>query len=303
MKLADVRGEVKLNEPLSSHTSFRIGGPVDALVYPADKQDVIVLLKEIKNRGLNYFFLGGGTNLLVRDGGFRGVAINLARIASISLDREYRSVGGTFAVLHVQAGAPLQRLLNFSVENGLTGLEFATGIPGTVGGAVCMNAGTADGELGDVTDSVTLISPDGRLLTKNSEEMGFGYRTAKIPGGHVVLEATITLRRGTEEKIKNRVKELMDKRKQHQPWGMPSAGSVFKNPQDVAAGQLIESSGLKGKTVGGAQISEKHANFIVNLGSAKAADVLALMEMVKEKVLAVHNVRLEPEIKIIGEDA
>ncbi len=303
MKFTDLRGEVKLNEPLSSHTSFRIGGPVDALVYPADKQDVIVLLREIKNRGLNYFFLGGGTNLLVRDGGFRGVAISLARLASISLDREYRSVGGTFAVLHVQAGAPLQRLLNFSVENGLTGLEFATGIPGTVGGAVCMNAGTADGELGDVTDSVTLISPDGRLLTKNSEEMGFGYRTAKIPGGHVVLEATITLRRGTEEKIKNRVKELMDKRKQHQPWGMPSAGSVFKNPQDVAAGQLIESSGLKGKTVGGAQISEKHANFIVNLGSAKAADVLALMEMVKEKVLAVHNVRLEPEIKIIGEDA
>jgi UDP-N-acetylmuramate dehydrogenase len=303
MKFADLRGEVKLNEPLSSHTSFRIGGPVDALVYPADKQDVIVLLREIKNRGLNYFFLGGGTNLLVRDGGFRGVAISLARMTSISLDREYRSVGGTFAVLHVQAGAPLQRLLNFSVENGLTGLEFATGIPGTVGGAVCMNAGTADGELGDVTDSVTLISPDGRLITKSSEEMGFGYRTAKIPGGHVVLEATITLRRGTEEKIKNRVKELMDKRKQHQPWGMPSAGSVFKNPQDVAAGQLIESSGLKGKTVGGAQISEKHANFIVNLGSAKAADVLALMEMMKEKVLEVHNVRLEPEIKIIGEDA
>ncbi len=302
MKFADLRGEVKLNEPLSSHTSFRIGGPVDALVYPADKQDVIVLLKEIKNRGLNYFFLGGGTNLLVRDGGFRGVAISLARLASISLDREYRSVGGTFAVLHVQAGAPLQRLLNFSVENGLTGLEFATGIPGTVGGAVCMNAGTADGELGDITDSVTLISPDGRLITKSSEEMGFGYRTAKIPGGHLVLEATITLRRGTEEKIKNRVKELMDKRKQHQPWGMPSAGSVFKNPQDVAAGQLIESSGLKGRTVGGAQISEKHANFIVNLGSAKAADVLALMEMVKEKVLEVHNVRLEPEIKIIGED-
>jgi UDP-N-acetylmuramate dehydrogenase len=292
-----------LNEPLSSHTSFRIGGPADALVYPVDKQDVIVLLKEIKIRGLNYFFLGGGTNLLVRDGGFRGVAISLARMASISLDREFRSVGGTFAVLHVQAGAPLQRLLNFSVENGLTGLEFATGIPGTVGGAVCMNAGTADGELGDIADSVTLISPDGRLITKSSEEMGFGYRTAKIPGGHLVLEATITLRRDTEEKIKNRVKELMDKRKQHQPWGMPSAGSVFKNPQDVAAGQLIESSGLKGKTVGGAQISEKHANFIVNLGSAKAADVLALMEMVKEKVLEVHNVRLEPEIKIIGEDA
>lgn len=303
MKFADLRGEVKLNEPLSSHTSFRIGGPVDALVYPADKQDVIALLKEIKNRGLNYFFLGGGTNLLVRDGGFRGVAISLARMASISLDREFRSVGGTFAVLHVQAGAPLSRLLNFSVENGLTGLEFATGIPGTVGGAVCMNAGTADGELGDITDSVTLISPDGRLVTKGSEEMGFGYRTAKIPGGHLVLEATITLRRGTEEKIKTRVKELMDRRKQHQPWGMPSAGSVFKNPQDVAAGQLIESSGLKGKTVGGAQISEKHANFIVNLGSAKAADVLALMEMVKEKVLEVHNVRLEPEIKIIGEDA
>ena len=302
MKFTNLRGEVKLQEPMSGHTSFRIGGTADALVSPVDRQDLVALLQEIRDQRLPCVVLGGGTNLLVRDGGFRGVAISLNKMASIEIAREYRSLGGSFSVITVEAGAMLARLLSFSVERGLTGLEFATGIPGTVGGAVCMNAGTAQGEMGDIIDTVTLVSPAGEQILRHREEMGFGYRTANVPADHVVLDAKIILRYGDAGKIKARVKEIMAQRKERQPWGLPNAGSVFKNPLDESAGTLIESAGLKGLTVGGAQVSEKHANFIVNRGNAKAADVLQLMELIKEKVLDMHRVRLEPEIKIIGED-
>lgn len=302
MEFANIRGEVKLNELLSRHTSFRIGGPADMFVSPSDRDDLITLLRYIKQKGLVRFILGGGTNLLVRDGGFRGVVINVQRMNAIRIEREYHAVGGTFVVVYAEAGAPLSKLLSFAAEEGLTGIEFCVGIPGTIGGALCMNAGTADGEIGDIIDSVTMISPEGEVVTKGREQMEFGYRTACIPAEHVIIDAKCVLRRGDKTKIMARVKELMEKRKQRQPWGQPSAGSVFKNPQDEAAGRLIESAGLKGKTVGGAQVSDRHANFIVNTGNARAADVLALMEIIKNAVLEYRGVRLEPEIKIIGED-
>jgi UDP-N-acetylmuramate dehydrogenase len=302
MKFANLRGEVKLQEPMSGHTSYRIGGIADALVAPVDRQDLIMLLQEIRDQRLPFVVLGGGTNLLVRDGGFRGVVISLKRMTAIEISREYRSLGGSFSVIHVEAGALLARLLSFSEKRGLTGLEFATGIPGTVGGAVCMNAGTTQGEMGDIIETVTLVSPSGEQILRHREEMGFGYRTANVPADHVVLDAKVILRHGDAGKIKARVKQIMAQRKERQPWGLPNAGSVFKNPLDESAGRLIESAGLKGLTVGGAQVSEKHANFIVNLGNATAADVLQLMELIKEKVLDMHRIRLEPEIKIIGED-
>jgi len=302
MEIANIKGEVRQNEPLSRHTSFGIGGPADFLAYPADRDDLMALLSSIIKQGANYIVIGGGTNLLVRDGGFRGVVICLQRLNTIRIEREYRSVGGSFSVVYIEAGALLAKLLSFAAEQGLTGLEFAAGIPGTVGGAICMNAGTAAGEIGDVVDSVTLISPNGIFVTRGREEIGFGYRTSNIPAGHVVYDTKIILRRGDRERIKARVMEMQETRKQRQPWGFPSAGSVFKNPQEQAAGKLIEEANLKGKKVGDAQISDKHANFIVNLGNAKAKDVVALMEIVKQTVLDVHGVRLEPEIKIIGED-
>jgi len=205
-------------------------------------------------------------------------------------------------VISAEAGAPLPRLHVFATEQGLSGLEFAAGIPGTVGGAVTMNAGTAAGEMGDVIETVTLMSPVGEFLTRGREEMGFGYRSSNIPDGHVVIDCRVILRHDSREKIKARVKELHDKRKQGQPQGLANAGSVFKNPHDVSAGKLIETAKLKGKRIGDAQVSEKHANFIVNLGKATAKDVLALMELVKQAVLDAHGVRLEPEIKIVGED-
>ncbi|MDH4163289.1 MAG: UDP-N-acetylmuramate dehydrogenase [Nitrospirota bacterium] len=302
MNFTNLRGEVRLQEPMSRHTSYQIGGPADAFVVPADRGDLLALMAEIRERNLRFLVLGGGTNLLVRDGGFRGVVVSLRNMAAISITREYRSVGGSYAVLSAEAGASLARLMNFSVEHELTGLEFAAGIPGTVGGALCMNAGTSRGEIGDVTDAVTLLTPSGDLVLRHHDEMGFGYRTANVPPGQVIVEAKLILRKGERERIKERISELMAGRKERQPWGLPNAGSVFKNPLDEAAGKLIEQAGLKGFAVGRAQISEKHGNFIVNLGGATAADVLKLMEVVKERVLEMHQVRLEPEIKIIGED-
>jgi UDP-N-acetylmuramate dehydrogenase len=302
MDIQNLKGEIRQNESLSLHTSFGIGGPADILAYPADRDDLILLLREIRKRGLKYFIMGSGTNLLVKDKGFRGAVICLKRMTAIKILREYRSIGGAFAVVSAEAGALLAKLLSFSVEEGLTGLEFSAGIPGTVGGAVCMNAGTAAGEMGDVVESVTMLLPDGVLVTRGRDEMGFGYRASSVPEGHLVLEASAVLRREDKGRIAARLKDLMDRRKQSQPVGLPSAGSVFKNPQEESAGKLIEQAGLKGKTVGGAQVSEKHANFIVNRGKATASDVLKLMEIVTQKVLEVHGVRLEPEIKIIGED-
>jgi len=302
MELANFKGEIKKNEPLSRHTSYGIGGPVDMLAYPEDRDDLVALLAEIKKRKWPHLILGGGTNLLVRDGGYRGVMINLKRMAEIRTEREYRSVGGTFTVVHADAGASLAKLLTYSIEQGLTGLEFTAGIPGTVGGAICMNAGTAMGEIGDIVESVTLLREDGTEVKRTREEMAFSYRVSSIPPGHLVLAVRLVLRHDDKSSVKNRVKELMDKRKEYQPWGMPSAGSVFKNPMEESAGKLIETAGLKGRKVGDAQVSEKHANFIVNLGKATAKDVLTLMEIVKQTVLDVHGVRLEPEIKILGDD-
>jgi UDP-N-acetylmuramate dehydrogenase len=165
-----------------------------------------------------------------------------------------------------------------------------------------MNAGTALGEIGDIVESVLLLSPDGELVTRGRDEMGFGYRRADVPTGHTVVDVRVVLRRDDKERIKAKVAELMAARKEHQPWGVPNAGSIFKNPHEESAGRLIDRAKLKGRRVGGAQVSEKHANFIVNTGKATAADVLALMEIVQKTVLEVHGVRLEPEIRIVGEE-
>jgi len=302
MEITNCKGEIRKNELMSKHTSFAIGGPADILASPVDRDDLVMLLKEIRQQGAPYYILGSGTNLLVKDGGFRGVMISLKRMHAIRIEREYRSIGGSYVAVQAEAGAPLTTLLAFSLEKGFTGLEFAAGIPGTIGGAICMNAGTGGGAIGDIIESVSLLSPEGTVVKKSREEMKFGYRTSSIPAGHLVLDASVILRRDDAEKIKKKVKELIDTRKQRQPWGLPNAGSMFKNPQEESAGRLIETAGLKGRTIGNAQVSDKHANFIVNTGKATAADVLQLMEIVKQAVLEVHGVRLEPEIKVIGEE-
>ena len=302
MERANIRGELRQHELLSRHTSFAIGGPADTLAYPVDLDDLVALLNAARAQQLNSIVLGGGTNVLALDKGFRGVVISLQRLDAIRIEREYRSLGGIYAIVYAEAGAGLAKAVSFATNEALTGLEFATGIPGTIGGALCMNAGTTEGEMEGIVNAVNLLSPEGELITRTREEMGFGYRIANIPAGHVVVSALLLLRHDEKNKIAARVKALMDTRKSRQPWGMPNAGSVFKNPLDESAGKLIEAAGLKGRAVGGAQVSAKHANFIVNTGKATAADVLALMEIVKQAVLDVHGVRLEPEIKIVGEE-
>lgn len=302
MNLPGFRGEIRLNEPLSAHTSYRIGGPADLLAIPADREDLVVLLRELGERQLDFFVLGGGTNLLVRDGGFRGAAVSLERLKTLAVVREYHAVGGHYTAISADAGASLAALLAYAMDRGLTGLEFAAGIPGSVGGAVVMNAGTAEGEIGDAVESIALLAPGGAIITRGREEMGFGYRVSGVPERHVVLGAVVALRRDDPDAIRKRVRSLQDQRRQRQPWGQPNAGSVFKNPSDRSAGRLIETAGLKGKRVGDAQVSEKHANFIVNLGAATAADVVTLIEQVRQQVLDAHGVMLEPEIRIIGEE-
>ncbi|MFA5072703.1 MAG: UDP-N-acetylmuramate dehydrogenase [Nitrospirota bacterium] len=297
-----IRGEIRKNEPLSRHTSFGIGGPADIFACPIDAEDVNVLLHAFQEQNIPYFVLGGGTNLLVRDGGFRGAVICLKHMNMIKIEREYRSIGGTFFSLSAEGGALMPKLVSVAAEEGLTGFEFAAGIPGTVGGAVRMNAGTAMGDISGVIHSVTLISPDSTITIREREEIGFGYRKSSIPNGSLVLNARISLRRDDKDKVKARVQELLDKRKERQPWRYPNAGSIFKNPNEKPAGVLIESAGLKGKKVGSAQISDKHCNFIVTIGEGKAADVIELMDMITKTVLDRHGVRLEPEIQIIGED-
>lgn len=298
----NIKGEVFRNEPLSNHTSFKLGGPADVLACPTDQDDLQLLLRIVKELNLNYFILGCGTNLLVRDGGFRGIVISLKRMHAITIEREYRSIGGNFAVIHAEAGATVSKLVTVAVEKGLTGLEFATGIPGSIGGAVHMNAGTSLGVFGDIISSVSMVSPDGTTVTKSGDEMEFGYRTSLVPKGYFVFDVRMVLRRGDKEKVNARVIEILTSRKQHQPQGSPNAGSIFKNPIEKSAGRLIESAGLKGTAIGGARVSEKHANFIITEGKAQASDVLALIDRIKQTVLDVHGVRLEPEIKIIGED-
>jgi len=302
VELRGFKGEIKRNELLSRHTSFGIGGPVDVLACPADQADLSLLLSEIRQRNLKYFILGSGTNLLVKDGGFRGVAINLKHLRAITIERQYRALGGHFAVIHADAGVLLSKLLAFSADEGFTGMEFAAGIPGTLGGAICMNAGTATGEIGDIIDAITVVNPKADRIIMGRSELQFGYRTSSIPPGYIVISARLILRRDEKQNIMNRVRSLNEQRKQRQPGGYANAGSVFKNPQDTSAGKLIDEANLKGTIVGGAEVSPRHANFIVNRGTATAADVLSLMDIVTKAVLDVHGVRLEPEIKIIGED-
>jgi UDP-N-acetylmuramate dehydrogenase len=302
MEISGFRGEIRRNEPLARHTSFGIGGPADMLVYPEDREDLLLLFESIRRDAVPYMILGGGTNLLVRDKGFRGVAISLRKLDKVKIEREFRSLGGIYAVISAEAGAALAKLLSFASQSSLTGIEFAAGIPGTVGGAVCMNAGTAEGEMGDIVEKVEFMDPDGQVVAVSREEMRFEYRKSGFAAGWIVIGATVKLRHDDTRKISEKIRDLMEKRKEYQPWGLPNAGSIFKNPLDEAAGKLIDLAGLKGKSSGGARVSEKHANFIVNTGNASAADVLSLMSMVKKTVLEVHGVRLEPEIKIVGEE-
>jgi UDP-N-acetylmuramate dehydrogenase len=295
----EFKGEILYSVPMSEHTSFGVGGPVDYLVFPAGLEDLQKTLKWCRREKVAYFLLGNGTNLLVKDGGVRGMGISLARGFREITEIESGPGGG---LIYAEAGGPLRRLLDFACERNFAGLEWAAGIPGTVGGAILMNAGAFRGEMKDSLLSLRLMDGEGNVQEKGREDLSFSYRSLELKKGWVILGGRFQLKTGDGRAIRSRMDGFLEKRLGKQPLDLPSARSVFKNPVRVAAGKLIEEVGLKGTRIQEAQISEKHANFIVNRGQAKARDILTLAEWVKEKVFQEKGIRLEMEIQVIGED-
>ena len=295
-KLQKMLGEAKVlvKEPMASHTTFRIGGPADYFVMPETIEELANVLKLCREENIPYFILGNGSNLLVGDQGFRGVVIQLYK------NFDGLCIEGTKVT--AKSGAMLIRVAKESAKAGLTGLEFASGIPGTIGGAMVMNAGAYGGEMKDVVTSVTVLTKNGDIKTLSGEEMNFRYRGSVIEDeGYIVLEAEMELKEGNLEEIQERMAELTVQRKTKQPIEYPSAGSTFKRPEGYFAGKLVQDAGLRGFQVGGAQVSEKHCGFVINAGGATAADVMQLMKEVSEKVQKEFGVTLEPEVKRIGE--
>lgn len=286
--------KVRINEPMNRHTTFRIGGPADYFLLPSSSEEVKGILEICKEESLQYFILGNGSNLLVSDEGYRGVIIQL-----------YRNYGGlTVEGTEIRAGAGvlLSQIAATARNESLTGFEFAGGIPGTLGGAVVMNAGAYGGELKDVLKEAVVMDREGNIFTVPVEKLAMGYRTSLVKtAGYLVLEAVIFLKKGSQEEIRDTMKDLADRRISKQPLEYPSAGSTFKRPEGYFAGKLIMDAGLRGYQVGDAQVSEKHCGFVINRGNATAADVLTLIENVREKVQEQFGVTLEPEVKFLGE--
>ena len=294
-KLSDVSGVDQLlrEEPMARHTTFRVGGPAELMFFPADEEQVVLALREAEALNAPALVIGNGSNLLVRDGGLRGLVIVLGE--------RFADVGREGNTVFAQAGAALSRVAGFAQSQGLAGLEFASGIPGTLGGGCAMNAGAYGGQLSDaLVDARVLLGGEVRVLT--NEEMQMGYRTTRpLREGGVVLSARFALTPDDPGAIAERMRELNARRRDKQPLNYPSAGSVFKRPEGYFAGALIEQAGLKGRAVGGAQVSPKHAGFIVNTGGATASDVIELIGVVQDEVQARSGVRLEPEVRILGE--
>ncbi|AOZ95150.1 UDP-N-acetylmuramate dehydrogenase [Butyrivibrio hungatei] len=282
-----------INEPMSRHTTFRTGGPACLFLRPENQDQLKKVMDFVRRLGTDYFVLGNGSNLLVSDEGYDGVIISLSKFNKVELK-------GTNQI-YVEAGAMNSTIASFARDNALTGFEFAAGIPGTIGGAMIMNAGAYGGEMAQVVTEVTVLSPEGEIMVLDNNTMEFGYRTSAIKNkGFIVLSVLLTLKRGKEEEITSQMKELAEKRRDKQPLEYPSAGSTFKRPEGYFAGKLIEDAGLRGFSVGDAQVSEKHCGFVVNKGSATSTDIYNLIKEVQKVVYEKANVRLEPEVIILG---
>ena len=289
------QGETQGSVLMSGHTTFRIGGPADWMVQPATAAETAAVIQFAAAQGLPLTTIGNGSNLLVRDSGIRGVVLKIGPLMAEIRREEQRLIVG--------AGAQLADVSKFAACENLSGLEFAVGIPGSVGGAVFMNAGAYDGEIGRVVESVTAVGADGEIVHISGSQLSFGYRSSWFQKtGAVICEVTIRLEQGEKSESEHRMADLTCRRESKQPLEWPSAGSTFKRPAGHFAGTLIEQAGCKGLRRGGAQVSEKHAGFIVNAGGATAADVTALIDLVKIKVYESSGIQLEPEIIILGEE-
>lgn len=281
-------------ELMSKHTTFRIGGEADYFVVPTEIEEVRTIICLCERHKVPYCVVGNGSNLLVGDLGFRGVIIQIYKgMEQIEVEED---------LIVAQAGASLAKIARNALEAELTGFEFAAGIPGTLGGAVRMNAGAYGGEMKDIVKEVLVLTKEGKILKLENQQMDFAYRTSVIEKmGYTILGATLRLQKGKKEEIKAVMDDLREKRVSKQPLEFPSAGSTFKRPEGYFAGKLIQDAGLKGFRVGGAMVSEKHSGFVINVGNAKARDVIELMEQIRQKVEEQFGVVLEPEVRRIGE--
>lgn len=296
-KLQSVLGEegLLLKELMKEHTTFRVGGAADLFLMPKNAQELKESISVLKQYEVPFLIIGNGSNLLVRDKGIRGAVIQMyQRMNAITLEGE---------TMYIQCGALLSAAAAKAAEAGLTGLEFASGIPGTLGGAVVMNAGAYGGEMKDVLVHADVLTAEGELKTISAAELELGYRHSIIPeAGYIVLGAELCLQQGDKEAIRARMTELAEQRREKQPLQYPSAGSTFKRPEGYFAGKLVQDAGLKGKTIGGAQVSEKHSGFLINIGNATAQDILDLIAYCQKEVMEQFGVMLETEVKIVGEE-
>lgn len=296
-KLNNVIGKdsILIDEPMSRHTTFRVGGPADFFVTPKVKEEVRDVIRICKEAGMPYYIIGNGSNLLVSDAGYRGVIVQIYK--------EMNEVKAEGDLVKAQAGALLSGIAAKALGAELSGFEFASGIPGTIGGACAMNAGAYGGEMKDVLESVTVLTGEGKIIELGRNELELGYRTSVIAKkGYIVLGVALKLECGDGEKIKTYMDELKEKRVTKQPLEYPSAGSTFKRPEGYFAGKLIEDAGLRGFQVGGAQVSEKHCGFVINRDHATAADIMELMRQVQIRVKENSGVDLEPEVKRLGDE-
>lgn len=288
------KNDIKINEPMSEHIYFKVGGPVDYLLNPKKKEQVVEIINICKSENIPYYIIGNGSNLLVKDGGIRGVVIKLCELDNIEVKDN---------TIISECGALLSKVSEAALDNSLTGFEFACGIPGSIGGAVYMNAGAYDGEISHVIKWAEIIDGDGKLVKLSRDELKLGYRTSYImENGFVVIGACFELRFGDKELIKNRVDELTRRREERQPLEYPSAGSTFKRPPGYFAGKLIQDAGLKGFSLGGAAVSEKHSGFVINKGDATAKDILDLIAHIQATIKEKFGVELNTEVRIIGEE-
>jgi UDP-N-acetylmuramate dehydrogenase len=285
---------INIDEPMKNHTSFKVGGNADILAVPNNVEEVIKLITMCREEKVPCFIIGNGSNLLVKDGGIRGVVIKFSRLNKVTVEGDN---------ITSESGATMLDISNAALKADLTGFEFACGIPGSIGGAVAMNAGAYNGEISNVIQSALIMDCRGEIKILNKEELELGYRTSSIlKCGYTVLRVTLKFQKGEHEKISGRIQDLSRRRSERQPLEFPSAGSTFKRPEGYFAAKLIEDTGLKGLCVGGAEVSKKHSGFIINKGDATAKDIMDLIEIVQDKVKEKYDVELFTEVRIIGED-
>lgn len=283
---------VRADEPMKNHVSFKTGGNAALFVAPQSEKQLIDVINTLNSSGEQYFVMGNGSNLLVSDSGFDGVVVCIGKgMADVSADGER---------ICAMAGASLSKIASAALKNNLTGFEFASGIPGTLGGAVMMNAGAYGGEMKDVVVSTRYLAPSGEIKEFTGDEHGFGYRKSNFKDGDVILSSVIELKHGNGEDIRSLMNELNSRRREKQPLEYPSAGSTFKRPEGYFAGKLIDDAGLRGFRLGGAMVSQKHCGFVINYNNAASSDIYNLMEYVKNEVFKKFSVVLEPEVRLLG---